>query len=78
MSVRSVCMVRPLLVTVDPSTSCTLRIQVAVVLNEELELFIAGCLEFPISIYCFQWAMSASSVSGMLSKKFVHVSIAIK
>ena len=68
-------MVRPLLVTVEPSTCCTLRIQVAVVLNEELELFIAGCLEFPISIY---WAMSASSVSGMLSKKFVHVSIAIK
>ena len=37
-------------------TTCTFHIQVAIVLNEALEFFVAGCFEFASSGYCCQWA----------------------
>ena len=45
----------PFLITIEPNT-CMFYVKVAVVLNEVLELFISGCIEFTCSSCCFQWA----------------------
>ena len=54
MTSSSALMLNPFLMTIEPST-CMFYIQVAVVLNEVLELFITGCIEFTCSSCCFQW-----------------------